>query len=91
MTVMAEREVQADASNPLGLEGIEFVEYATARPQALGGYPAMLQSQSRRSDRAVEGGGLENRCSSDGTGGSNPSSSAIFSSMLPRIPRRIIG
>lgn len=36
MTVMAEREVQADASNPLGLEGIEFVEYATSRPQALG-------------------------------------------------------
>ena len=26
----------SDAANPLGLDGIEFVEYATARPQALG-------------------------------------------------------
>jgi 4-hydroxyphenylpyruvate dioxygenase len=31
-----EREVPIDASNPLGLDGIEFVEYATSRPQALG-------------------------------------------------------
>ena len=30
------REVAADAVNPLGLEGIEFIEYATSRPQALG-------------------------------------------------------
>ena len=26
----------SDAANPLGLDGVEFVEYATARPQALG-------------------------------------------------------
>jgi 4-hydroxyphenylpyruvate dioxygenase len=26
----------SDASNPLGLDGIEFIEYATAQPQALG-------------------------------------------------------
>ena len=31
-----DREVPADASNPLGLDGIEFVEYATSKPQALG-------------------------------------------------------
>ena len=31
-----EREVLADAANPLGIEGIEFIEYRTARPQALG-------------------------------------------------------
>ena len=30
------REAIADAPNPLGLEGLEFVEYATAKPQALG-------------------------------------------------------
>lgn len=30
------RESIADAPNPLGLEGIEFVEYATSRPQQLG-------------------------------------------------------
>ncbi len=26
----------SDASNPIGLDGIEFIEYATAKPQALG-------------------------------------------------------
>jgi 4-hydroxyphenylpyruvate dioxygenase len=26
----------ADAANPIGLDGIEFIEYATSRPQALG-------------------------------------------------------
>lgn len=30
------REAIAEAANPLGLDGIEFIEYATARPQALG-------------------------------------------------------
>ncbi|HET7863214.1 MAG TPA: VOC family protein [Burkholderiaceae bacterium] len=30
------REPIADAANPLGLDGIEFIEYATSRPQALG-------------------------------------------------------
>ena len=32
----SEREVTIDVSNPLGLDGIEFVEYATSKPQALG-------------------------------------------------------
>jgi 4-hydroxyphenylpyruvate dioxygenase len=32
----SDREVPIDVSNPLGLDGIEFVEYATSRPQALG-------------------------------------------------------
>jgi 4-hydroxyphenylpyruvate dioxygenase len=26
----------SDASNPIGLDGIEFIEYATDKPQALG-------------------------------------------------------
>ena len=30
------REIPADAADPIGLEGIEFIEYATTRPQALG-------------------------------------------------------
>jgi 4-hydroxyphenylpyruvate dioxygenase len=30
------REFTADAANPLGLDGIEFIEYSTAKPQALG-------------------------------------------------------
>jgi len=31
-----EREAVAEGDNPLGLEGIEFIEYATSKPQALG-------------------------------------------------------
>lgn len=33
---VTEREAIAEGPNPLGLEGIEFIEYATSRPQALG-------------------------------------------------------
>lgn len=31
-----DRESIAEGENPLGMEGIEFIEYATSRPQALG-------------------------------------------------------
>lgn len=33
---LPDREAIAGAANPLGLDGIEFIEYATAKPQALG-------------------------------------------------------
>lgn len=36
MNAVLERESLADVSNPMGLEGIEYIEYRTARPQALG-------------------------------------------------------
>ena len=32
----ADREALADATNPLGLDGIEFIEFSPAKPQALG-------------------------------------------------------
>lgn len=32
----ADREAIADGANPLGLDGVEFIEYATSKPQALG-------------------------------------------------------
>ena len=35
-TPTADREAIADAANPLGLDGIEFIEYTTSKPQALG-------------------------------------------------------
>jgi 4-hydroxyphenylpyruvate dioxygenase len=35
-TAAADREAIPEAPNPLGLDGIEFIEYATAKPQALG-------------------------------------------------------
>jgi 4-hydroxyphenylpyruvate dioxygenase len=36
MTTVSDRESLADATNPLGLDGIEFIEFSTAKPQALG-------------------------------------------------------
>ena len=33
---MAAREALGELPNPLGLQGVEFIEYATSRPQALG-------------------------------------------------------
>lgn len=36
MNANLDREALVDAPNPLGMEGIEFVEYATSTPQALG-------------------------------------------------------
>ncbi len=36
MSQFTDREASVDGANPLGLDGIEFVEYATSRPQALG-------------------------------------------------------
>jgi 4-hydroxyphenylpyruvate dioxygenase len=36
MTTATDRESLADRANPMGLEGVEYIEYSTARPQALG-------------------------------------------------------
>lgn len=35
-SISNDREQIVEGTNPLGLEGIEFIEYATAKPQALG-------------------------------------------------------
>ena len=35
-TTLADREHIGQAPNPMGIEGLEFVEFATAKPQALG-------------------------------------------------------
>ena len=36
MTQQSDRELSPATSNPLAMDGIEFIEYATAKPQALG-------------------------------------------------------
>ncbi len=36
MTDLSDREALAGVANPLGMDGIEFVEFSTSRPQALG-------------------------------------------------------
>lgn len=38
MTHPLEREAVPEPSNPIGFDGIEFIEFATSRPQALGGF-----------------------------------------------------
>ena len=37
MGSMMDREVASGTANPIGFDGIEFIEFATSRPQALGG------------------------------------------------------
>jgi 4-hydroxyphenylpyruvate dioxygenase len=34
--MLSDREITLDVANPIGLDGIEYVEYATSHPQALG-------------------------------------------------------
>ena len=36
MTQQSERELAAETGNPLAMDGIEFIEYSTSKPQALG-------------------------------------------------------
>jgi len=36
MTETSDRELIAERANPLGIDGIEFIEYATSKPQAFG-------------------------------------------------------
>jgi len=36
MTQLTHRELSEETSNPIGMDGIEFIEYSTAKPQALG-------------------------------------------------------
>jgi 4-hydroxyphenylpyruvate dioxygenase len=37
MTNATDRELVPESENPVGLDGIEFIEFTTSRPQALGG------------------------------------------------------
>ena len=62
MTVMLEREANVEVANPLGIEGIEFIEYATPRPQALGqvveamGFRPVARHRSREVTLYRQGG-----------------------------------
>lgn len=51
-----EREAVTEAANPLGFDGIEFIEFATSRPQALGGVLETMgfQPVARHRSREVE-------------------------------------
>lgn len=57
-----DREANIETPNPLGLAGIEFVEYTTPRPQALGqvleqmGFRPVARHRSREVTRYCQGG-----------------------------------
>src|ERR1700675_695768 len=52
-TQMTNQERMPEPSNPLGMDGIEFIEYATSQPQAFGdllqklGFAAVARHRSR--------------------------------------------
>src|SRR4051794_16221055 len=56
MSETSDRELIADSANPLGLDGIEFIEFATSKPQALGGVLEMMgfRPVARHRSREVE-------------------------------------
>ena len=56
MASTMEREAIREAPNPIGFDGIEFIEFATSRPQALGGLLEQLGFQvvARHRSREVE-------------------------------------
>ncbi|MFT3817516.1 MAG: 4-hydroxyphenylpyruvate dioxygenase [Rubrivivax sp.] len=62
MNLTLDREAVIAAPNPLGLAGIEFVEYTTPRPQALGqvleqmGFRPVARHRSREVTRYRQGG-----------------------------------
>src|SRR5512132_3661551 len=51
-----DREAVPEALNPLGFDGIEFIEFATSKPQALGGVLEMMgfRPVARHRSREVE-------------------------------------
>ncbi|GMV46174.1 MAG: hypothetical protein AMXMBFR66_15720 [Pseudomonadota bacterium] len=61
-TQRLDREADIESPNPLGLAGIEFVEYTTPRPQALGqvleqlGFRPVARHRSREVTRYGQGG-----------------------------------
>src|SRR5450631_3971946 len=52
----SDRELTAESSNPLEMDGIEFIEYTTSKPQALGGVLEMMGFRpiARHRSREVE-------------------------------------
>ena len=56
MSNVMDRELVPETANPIGMDGIEFIEFATSRPQALGGVLEMMGFRpiARHRSREVE-------------------------------------
>ncbi len=93
MTPTEDREALADASNPMGMEGIEYVEYRTARPQALGqvlelmGFRPLARHRSREVLLYRQGGmNVIINSHAAGSAASAPAGSGGHVTPLPEVP-----
>ena len=83
----------SDAANPLGLDGIEFIEYATPKPQALGqvlemmGFKPVARHRSREVQLYRQGGLniVVNGHPADGQGADHGSEAPTISAMALRV------
>ena len=93
MTLSLDREVPLANPNPLGLDGIEFIEYATSRPQALGqqletmGFRPVARHRSREVLLYRQGGMniVINAHSSHGASRAQPGETPVIAAIALRV------
>lgn len=89
----ADRESLGTLPNPLGLQGVEFIEYATARPQALGqalermGFKPVARHRSREVLLYRQGGMniIVNAHQGEGDKGPAPGDTPVLSAIAFRV------
>ncbi|MFN9470849.1 4-hydroxyphenylpyruvate dioxygenase [Acidovorax sp.] len=89
----ADRESLGTLPNPLGLQGVEFIEYATARPQALGqalermGFKPVARHRSRDVLLYRQGGMniIVNAHQGEGDNGPAPGDTPVLSAIAFRV------
>jgi 4-hydroxyphenylpyruvate dioxygenase len=89
----ADRESLGTLPNPLGLQGVEFIEYATARPQALGqalermGFKPVARHRSREVLLYRQGGMniIVNAHQGEGDNGPAPGDTPVLSAIAFRV------
>lgn len=89
----ADRESLGTLPNPLGLQGVEFIEYATARPQALGqalerlGFRPVARHRSREVLLYRQGGMniIVNAHQAEGDHGPAPGDAPVLSAIAFRV------
>lgn len=93
MTDAIDREVHIGTINPLGLDGIEFIEYATSRPQAVGqalesmGFRPVARHRSREVLLYRQGtmNVVINAHSSQGVGSAQPQEAPVIAAVAFRV------
>ncbi len=93
MAQQSDRELTTETGNPLGMEGIEFVEYSTAKPQALGllletmGFRPIARHRSREVllYRQGEMNVVVNAHAGDGARAVRPSETPVIAAIALRV------